>query len=563
VKGRSSPYCSDVAKAIQAPILHVNGDDPEAVVRAAGFAVAYRQAFKKDAVVDVYCYRRYGHNEGDEPAFTQPKMYAAIAKHPTTRALYAGKLIAEGVITEAGVVELASAYEARLNAAFEAAKDYRTTKADWLEGSWSGLEAVEGFDARRGATGVAIDSLREVGRAITTVPEGFALNRKLERQLKRKREMFETGEGVDWATAEALAFGTLAVEGTRVRLSGEDCGRGTFSQRHAAWIDQENEERFVALDHVSEEQAHFEVIDSPLSEFGVLGFEYGYSISAPNALVLWEAQFGDFANGAQVILDQFLAAAEEKWLRMSGLVLLLPHGFEGQGPEHSSARLERFLQLCAEDNLQVVNCTTPASYFHVLRRQVHRVFRKPLVVMSPKSLLRHKRVISTLAEMGPETGFHRVLACDDLPSKPAAAKQLVLCSGKIYYELLEEREKRGESRVHFLRLEQLYPLPADALQKSFEQYRHCRLVWCQEEPRNMGAWDFLKDLLTEVARTAGADHPEFRYAGRESSASPATGLLADHQAEQARLIDEALSLDLETVGRIAQRIAIHSARKRK
>jgi 2-oxoglutarate dehydrogenase E1 component len=541
----------------------VNGDDPEAVVRAAGFAVAYRQAFKKDVVLDVYCYRRHGHNEGDEPAFTQPKMYAKIAKHPTTRAIYAQKLVAEGVISEEGVAALDAEYEARLEASFEAANNYRAEKLDWLEGAWSGLEPVTGFDARRGRTGVEIETLREVGRAITKPPGGFALNRKIVRQLKRKHELLEKGEGIDWATAEALAFGTLVLEGSSVRLSGEDCGRGTFSHRHAAWIDQENEDRYVALDHIRDDQARFEVIDSPLSEFGVLGFEYGYSLSAPNTLVLWEAQFGDFANGAQVIFDQFLASAEEKWLRMSGLVMLLPHGFEGQGPEHSSARLERYLQGCAEENLQVVSCTTPANYFHVLRRQMHRSFRKPLVVMSPKSLLRHKRVVSSLDDMGPESEFHRVLHCDELPCEQSDAQQLVLCTGKLYYELLEEREKRGASKVHFLRLEQLYPFPGDVLRQYFEQYRQCRLVWCQEEPRNMGAWDFVKELLIEVAREAGCEHPMVRYAGRESSASPATGLLRDHQAEQAELIDKALGLEVQPMGRIAHRMAIEAEQERR
>jgi 2-oxoglutarate dehydrogenase E1 component len=562
-KGRSSPYCSDVAKMIQAPVMHVNGDDPEAVVRAAGYAVAYRQAFKKDVVLDVYCYRRHGHNEGDEPAFTQPKMYAKIAKHPTTRAVYAQQLVAEGVISEEGVAALDAEYEARLEAGFEAAESYRTEKLDWLAGAWSGLEPLTGFDARRGRTGVEVETLREVGRAITTPPEGFALNRKIVRQLKRKHEFLEKGEGIDWATAEALAFGTLVLEGNAVRLSGEDCGRGTFSQRHAAWIDQENEDRYVALDHIRDDQARFEVIDSPLSEFGVLGFEYGYSLSAPNTLVLWEAQFGDFANGAQVIFDQFLTSGEEKWLRMAGLVMLLPHGFEGQGPEHSSARLERFLQGCAEENLQVVSCTTPANYFHVLRRQMHRSFRKPLVVMSPKSLLRHKRVVSSLDDIGPESEFHRVLHCDELPSEQSDAQQLVLCSGKVYYDLLEEREKRGASKVHFLRLEQLYPFPSDVLQGYFEQYRHCRLVWCQEEPRNMGAWDFVKELLLEVARESGCEHPMVRYAGRETSASPATGLLRNHQAEQAQLIDEALRLEVEPMGRIAHRKAIQAEQERR
>ncbi len=568
VSGRSSPYCSDVAKMIQAPILHVNGDDPEAVVRAAGFAMSYRQTFRSDVVLDIYCYRRFGHNEGDEPAFTQPRMYKQIANHPTARESYAAKLKDEGIVDDAKIQALVDLWEGRFERAFERSKDYRATKADWLEGSWAGLKTTRGFAARRGKTGVAIDTLREVGAAITRIPEGFTANSKIKRQLRRKQEAIDAGEGIDWSTAEALSFGSLALEGIAVRLSGEDCGRGTFSQRHAAWIDQKNESRYVALDNIREGQARFEVVDSPLSEFGVLGFEYGYSLNAPRTLVLWEAQFGDFANGAQVICDQFISASEEKWLRMSGLVMLLPHGFEGQGPEHSSARLERFLQLCAEDNMQVVNCTTPANYFHVLRRQMHRPFRKPLIVMSPKSLLRHKSVVSTLAEMGPESRFRRVHYCDELPCEPEDAAQVVLCSGKVYYDLLSERDKRiakGDSdakRVHFLRLEQLYPLPADALEKLLAPYRHCRLVWCQEEPRNMGAWDYVKELILELAAGIDCEHPMMRYAGRESSASPATGLMRDHLAEQARLVDEALMLGVAPMGRIAQRKAVQAGRKR-
>jgi 2-oxoglutarate dehydrogenase E1 component len=563
VEGRSSPYCSDVAKTVQAPILHVNGDDPEEVVRAAGFAVAWRQQFQTDVVVDIYCYRRFGHNESDEPAFTQPRMYAKINQQPSARALYAEKLIGEGVVSRDDADLLVASCEAPLEEAFRDASSWKSEKWEWLEGAWSEMEPPRPGDAKPSVTGVDLVTLHEVGRAITSVPAGFAINRKILRQLKRKVEAIESNAGIDWATAEALAFGTLALEGFPVRLSGEDCGRGTFSQRHAAWIDQEDETRYVPLDHVREGQARVHVLDSPLSEFGVLGFEYGYAITAPDSLVLWEAQFGDFANGAQVIIDQFLAAAEEKWLRMCGLVMLLPHGFEGQGPEHSSARLERFLQLCAEDNLQVVNCTTPASYFHVLRRQMHRAFRKPLIVMSPKSLLRHKLAVSTLDEMGPGTEFQPLLRCADPPSERADARQLVLCSGKVYYDLQDEREKRGANEVHFLRLEQLYPFPAEAVQAVFEEYRHCRLVWCQEEPRNMGAWDFVDDLLLEVALGAGCEHPEVRYAGRETSASPATGSMSDHQAEQARLVDEALRLDLESRGRLAHRITTAAEREKR
>ncbi len=553
VNSRSGPYCSDVAKIIQAPIFHVNGDDPESVVHVARIATEFRQTFLKDVVIDMFCYRRFGHNEGDEPAFTQPLMYKAIAKHPTARQIYADRLAAESTLGAGEAEELVSQREQQLERDFEASRGYKPNKADWLEGAWSGLDRVRGYDARRGKTGVPLKTLKKVGAALTTVPEGFNLNRKIVRQLEAKRQMIETGEGIDWATAEALAFGTLLMEGHPVRLSGQDCNRGTFSQRHAALIDQESEERFVPLNHIGDKQAQIEVIDSPLSELAVLGFEYGFSLAEPRALVLWEAQFGDFSNGAQIIIDQFISSGESKWLRMSGLVMLLPHGYEGQGPEHSSARPERLLQLCAEDNMQVVNCTTPANFFHVLRRQMHRDFRKPLVVMTPKSLLRHKRCVSSLDHFGADSSFHRVMYCDALPGDPKDAKQLVLCSGKVYYDLLEERERRGITDIHFLRLEQLYPFPADALAAELEAYRHCDLVWCQEEPRNMGAWSFANVFIEEVAEEVGCKNPRPRYAGRASAASPATGSNQRHRAEQAELIDDALTLGKAALKRIAAR----------
>ena len=553
VNSRSGPYCSDVAKIIQAPIIHVNGDDPESVVHAARIATEFRQTFLKDVVIDMFCYRRFGHNEGDEPAFTQPLMYKAIAKHPSTRKIYADRLTAEGTLGEAEADDLVTQREQQLERDFEASRGYKPNKADWLEGAWSGIDRVRGYDARRGKTGAPLETLEEVGAALTTVPETFKLNRKIARQLEAKRQMIETGRGLDWATAEALAFGTLLVEGHPVRLSGQDCNRGTFSQRHAALIDQETEERYVPLNHVREKQAQVEVIDSPLSELAVLGFEYGFSLAEPRALVLWEAQFGDFSNGAQIIVDQFISSGESKWLRMCGLVMLLPHGHEGQGPEHSSARPERYLQLCAEDNLQVVNCTTPANYFHVLRRQMHREFRKPLIIMTPKSLLRHKRCVSALDQFGAGSTFHRVMYCDELPSDPKQAKQIVLCTGKVYYDLLEEREKRGIADVHFLRLEQLYPFPADALAAELEAYKHCDLVWCQEEPRNMGAWAFANTFIEEVAEEVGCRNPRPRYAGRRSAASPATGSNQRHRAEQAELIEDALTLGKVALKRIAAR----------
>ena len=559
VNSRSGPYCSDTAKIIQAPIFHVNGDDPEAVVHVARIATEFRMTFNKDVVIDMFCYRRFGHNEGDEPAFTQPLMYKAIAKHPTTRAIYADKLVAENTLTAAEAQGMVQQWERRLEGDFEAANNYKVNKADWLEGSWSGLEPVKGFDARRGFTEVPLETLKEVGSALTQVPDGFNLNRKIARQLDQKKKMIETGEGIDWATAEALAFGTLLLEGNPVRLSGQDCNRGTFSHRHACFIDQENEDRYWPLNHIKENQRTIEVLDSPLSELAVLGFEYGYSLAEPNALVLWEAQFGDFVNGAQIIIDQFISSGESKWLRMSGLVMLLPHGFEGQGPEHSSARMERFLQLCGEDNMQVVNCTTPANYFHVLRRQLHRDFRKPLIVMSPKSLLRHKRCVSKIADMGPDTSFHRVMYCDEIPSPKEEAKQVVLCTGKVYYDLLEEREKRGANEVHFLRLEQIYPFPADALAQELEPYKHCDLVWCQEEPRNMGAWSFASTFIEEVAEYVGVENPRPRYAGRKSAGSPATGSNKRHHKEQAALIDDALTLGKKAMSRIETRKADEAA----
>ena len=551
VNSRSGPYCSDTAKVIQAPIFHVNGDDPEAVVHIARIATEFRQTFKKDVVIDMFCYRRFGHNEGDEPAFTQPLMYQKIRQHPTARKIYADRLVGEGLLTAEQADGMVAEWNQRLENEFQAANSYKPNKADWLEGTWSGLDKARGYDARRGDTDVPTKVLQQVGKALTTVPDDLNVNPKIVRLLDAKRQMFETGEGIDWATAEALAFGTLLVEGNPVRLSGQDCNRGTFSQRHAKLVDQKDETSYMPLNHIDEGQATIEIVDSPLSELAVLGFEYGFSLAEPRSLTIWEAQFGDFSNGAQIIIDQFIAPGEYKWLRMSGLVMLLPHGYEGQGPEHSSARLERYLQLCGEDNIQVVNCTTPANYFHVLRRQLRRDFRKPLIVFTPKSLLRHKRCVSSLADFGPDSSFHRVMYCDALPSDPKDAKQVVMCSGKIYYELLEEREKRGAKEVHLLRLEQLYPFPADALAAELKPYKHCDLVWCQEEPRNMGAWAFVNSFIEEVAESVGVKAPRPRYAGRPSAASPATGLASRHKKEQEALIDDAFALGKKRTHRIA------------
>ncbi len=538
---RSSPYPSDSAKMVQSPIFHANGDDPEAVVHVTKLATEFRQMFKKDVVVDMFCYRRHGHNEADEPSFTQPLMYRQIAKQRPTREIYAEKLVAEGVMTAGDVEAMQAEVNAVLNTEFDAAKSYKPNKADWLEGRWSGFEVASG-GKRAGDTAVSLDKLREVGRKLVDVPKDFNLHRTLRRLMDQKGKAIETGEGIDWSTGEALAFGTLLAEGTPVRLSGQDSGRGTFSQRHAVLVDQQTEARYLPLEHVSDKQASIEVIDSLLSEAAVLGFEYGYTMAEPNALVLWEAQFGDFANGAQVIIDQFIASAESKWQRMSGLVLLLPHGYEGAGPEHSSARLERFLQLCAEDNMQVCNLTTPANYFHALRRQIHRKFRKPLVIMTPKSLLRHKLAVSKLSEMGPGSTFHRVLWDDAPPKDPKKVKRVILCSGKVYYDLFEERAQRGLTDAVILRIEQLYPFPTDALVQELKPYAHVdRVIWCQEEPKNMGAWFSVEPEIERTLDEAGfkkAKRPV--YAGRAAAASPATGLHAKHVKQQKQLVDEAL-----------------------
>jgi 2-oxoglutarate dehydrogenase E1 component len=537
---RSSPYPSDVAKGVQAPIFHVNGDDPEAVVEVARIATEYRQQFKKDVVIDLFCYRRHGHNETDEPAFTQPAMYRAIARHPTTRQLYAERLINAGVVEEAEVGAMATSFITDLEGQFEAAKGYRPNKADWFEGAWAGLEEAP-HDDRRGDTGVAIETLREVGRGLVTVPGGFRLNPKIARQLEAKRTAIESGEGIDWATAEALAIASLCAEGTHVRMSGQDSGRGTFSHRHAILVDQETEGRYVPINHVRAGQAPFDIIDSPLSEAGVVGFEYGYSLADPRTLVVWEAQFGDFANGAQVIIDQFLSAGEAKWLRMSGLVMLLPHGYEGQGPEHSSARIERYLQLCAEDNIQVCNLTSAANYFHALRRQVRRNFRKPLVVFTPKSLLRAKEVTSRLDEMGPGSSFHRVIEHNEGPTTEDRVRRVVLCSGKVYFDLLKARGAKGADRAALVRVEQLYPFPSKPLAKILRRYRNAEVVWCQEEPRNMGAWDFVDARLEEVLAGVDIAAQRPRFVGRVEAASPATGLYKRHLEEQARLVADALA----------------------
>jgi 2-oxoglutarate dehydrogenase E1 component len=547
---RSSPYPSDVAKMIDAPIFHVNGDDPEAVVFAAKIAIEFRQKFHKPVVIDMFCYRRHGHNEGDEPMFTQPVMYKRIAAHPPTLEIYAKRLIAEGVMTEGEVDKAKADWRARLDAEFEAGTGYKPNKADWLDGKWAGFKhADQEEDARRGVTGVDVAVLKEIGRKITKVPDGFRVHRTIARFLENRAKAIDGGAGLDWATGEALAFCTLLQEGHHVRLSGQDSERGTFSQRHSVLIDQEDESRYTPFNHLGGDQGHYEVINSLLSEEAVLGFEYGYSLAEPNALAMWEAQFGDFANGAQVLFDQFISSGERKWLRMSGLVCLLPHGYEGQGPEHSSARLERFLQLCAEDNMQVVYPTTPANYFHVLRRQLHREIRKPLILMTPKSLLRHKRAVSRLDELGKDATFHRILYDDTqmLPNEKIKLvgddkiKRVVLCSGKVYYDLYEEREKRGVDDVYIMRVEQLYPVPLKALVLELGRFKNAEVVWCQEEPRNMGAWHFIEPYLEWILNQIHAPNRRPRYAGRAAAAATATGLMSKHLAQLKAFLDEALN----------------------
>ncbi len=546
---RSSPYPTDIALMVEAPIFHVNGDDPEAVVHAARVATEFRQKFHKDVVLDIICYRRFGHNEGDEPMFTNPVMYKKIKKQKTTLTLYTERLIKDGLIPEGEIEDMKAAFQAHLNTEFETGKTFKPNKADWLDGKWSHLDRNQ-EDYQRGATAIDEKTFTDVGKALTTAPADFPLHKTITRLMDAKAQMFESGEGFDWATAEALAFGSLQTEGYPVRLSGQDCTRGTFSHRHSGLINQDTEDRYYPLNHIREGQAHYEVIDSMLSEYAVLGFEYGYSLAEPNALTLWEAQFGDFANGAQIMFDQFISSGESKWLRMSGLVCLLPHGYEGQGPEHSSARLERFLTMCGGDNWIVANCTTPANYFHILRRQLHRSYRKPLIMMTPKSLLRHKMAVSKAEEFTTGSSFHRVLwddaqhgNSDTKLAADAKIKRVVMCSGKVYYDLLEERDARGITDVYLMRYEQFYPFPAQSAVKELERFKNAQMVWCQEEPKNQGAWSFMEPNLEWVLTRINAKNTRPIYAGRTAAASPATGLASRHKAEQAALVNDALTVE--------------------
>ncbi|WP_353204677.1 2-oxoglutarate dehydrogenase E1 component [Sphingomonas sp.] len=537
---RSSPYPSDVAKGVQAPIFHVNGDDPEAVTFATKMAIEYRQKFHRDVVIDMWCYRRFGHNEGDEPSFTQPLMYDRIRQHPPVSEIYGKKLTEQGVVDRAWIDENIKQFTTLLEGEFEAGAAYKPNKADWFAGRWSGLHApADSETERRGViTGIEPKLFDSLGRTLTTIPAGLTVHKTLNRVLDAKREMFKSGSNFDWATGEALAFGSLLSEGYGVRLSGQDSGRGTFSQRHAVWVDQTDEHKYLPLAQI--EHGTVEVLDSPLSEYGVLGFEYGYALADPKTLVLWEAQFGDFMNGAQIMIDQFIASGEAKWLRANGLVMLLPHGYEGQGPEHSSARPERFLQLCAQDNMQVANCTTPANYYHLLRRQMHRPFRKPLIVFTPKSLLRHKLAVSKAADFQGESHFMRILSD---PSAPADAdvRRLVLCTGKVAYDLIEARDAAGDTNTAIVRLEQLYPFPGEPLVARLQRMTNLEtVVWAQEEPKNNGAWSFVDPFIEDALATVGGSVSRAKYAGRAASASPATGLMKRHQMEQAALVAEAL-----------------------
>jgi 2-oxoglutarate dehydrogenase E1 component len=544
---RSSPYPSDVAMMVEAPIFHANGDDPEACVYAAKVATEFRQLFGKDVVVDMFCYRRFGHNEGDDPTMTQPLMYAKIKDHPSTRDIYVKRLVAEGVVTEDEVKAWIAEFDAFLDAEFEGGKTYKADKADWLDGKWAGL-ALSGEERR--LTGVPKQRLLDLGRKITTLPAEVTAHKTVDRVIQGRRDAIEAGKDIDWATAEHLAFATLLDQGNPVRLSGQDSVRGTFTQRHSGIVDQKTEDVYFPLRNLGPNQAHFEVLDSALSEEAVLGFEYGFSLTDPNTLTLWEAQFGDFVNGAQVVIDQFISSGERKWLRMSGLVMLLPHGYEGQGPEHSSARLERFLQLCAEDNLQVVNVTTPANYFHALRRQLLREFRKPLIVMSPKSLLRHKRAVSNLSDMAEGSGFHRVMidgaeaGCDvggvQLTTDDKIAR-VIMCSGKVYFDLVEQRAKSGRDDVYLLRLEQFYPWPLKSLSNELKRFVNAEIVWCQEEPKNMGGWTFVDAWLELTLQRLKIAAKRARYVGRPATASTAAGVMSRHLKELETFLTEAFA----------------------
>ena len=544
--GRSAPYCTEIAKMVQAPIFHVNGDDPEAVVHVCRIATEFRNKFKVDVVVDMFCYRRSGHNEADEPSFTQPLMYQAIKNHQTTVKIYEKRLLEEKILTNEESKKIKTNFKNFLDKESESAKSYKPNKADWLEGDWTGLSTAS-FDARKGLTSVKENDLLKIGKAIHQIPINFNAHKKIKKIYKDRLTSIHEGKNIDWSTAESLAFATLLNDGYGVRLSGQDTGRGTFSQRHSVLYDQINEKRFVPLRHFTKKQGYFEIIDSFLSEYGVLGFEYGYSQSDPKTLVIWEAQFGDFANGAQTIIDQFITTGERKWLRMSGLTLLLPHGHEGQGPEHTSSRLERFLQMCAEDNIQVANCTSPANYFHILRRQLHRNFRKPLVILTPKSTLRHKKNVSSIDYFINGSTFHRVLRNKITKEKEKKINRIIICSGKLYFELQDHIEELQKENVFILRLEQIYPFPYDVFSKELKRFTDCEIIWCQEEPKNMGAYGFVKRRIESVMKNINVKQEKLLYVGRRAAASPATGVFDRHLANQKNILRLAVEAEKQEI----------------
>ncbi len=533
--GRSAPYCTEIAKMVQAPIFHVNGDDPEAVVHVCRLATEFRNKFKVDVVVDMFCYRRSGHNEADEPSFTQPLMYKAIKKQITTRKKYEKKLIENNTLSEEESKDIVDSFKNFLDKEFESTKNYKPNKVDWLEGTWTGLSTAT-FDARRGKTSVKEKTLINIAKKIHEIPADFNAHRRIKKIYGDRLTSVINGKGIDWATSESLALATLLDEGYGVRISGQDVGRGTFSHRHGVLYDQENENRFVPLRHFQNKQGYFEIIDSFLSEFGVLGFEYGYSQVDPKTLVIWEAQFGDFANGAQIMIDQFISSGERKWLRMSGLTILLPHGHEGQGPEHTSGRLERFLQMCAEDNMQIVNCTSPANYFHVLRRQLHRNFRKPLIIFTPKSTLRHKSNVSNVEDYINGSTFHRILTDKLSVKEKNKNKRLIICSGKIYFELADHIAKNKIKNLSIIRLEQIYPFPYENFRDELKHYTDAEIIWAQEEPKNMGAWGFVKGRLESVMQEAKVKQAKIYYVGRSPAASPAAGSLERHLSNQETIL---------------------------
>jgi len=532
---RSSYYCTDVAKMIEAPIFHVNGDDPVAVAFITRLAFEFRQQFRSDVVIDMVCYRRHGHNEGDEPAFTAPNLYARIHDHPSVVTLFKNQLLSRHVVTQAELEKIEAQIEKNLQVALDEVRQAEK-ESNLNKFTESLAEFQPPYCLENPKTAVTRECLEKIVKAITHVPEGFNVLPKIKRMLlDRRAHAFVNGGPFDWSYAETLAFGSLLLDGIPVRLSGQDSRRGTFSQRHSVLFDEKTNDRYIPLLHLAPDQARFCVYNSQLSEAAVLGFDYGYSLGFPEMLCIWEAQFGDFANGAQVIIDQFIASAESKWQRPSGLVLLLPHGYEGQGPEHSSGRMERFLQLCAEDNMQVCNLTTPAQYFHVLRRQMKRPFRKPLIIFTPKSLLRAEKAVSTLADFT-DLAFQNILP-DPGPTDADSVERVIFCTGKVYYDLLAHRDSTNSTaKAAIIRIEQIYPLDESSLAEFVRTFKNAkRFVWCQEEPKNMGAWGFLKDPLREL-------FGEIAYAGRAASASTAVGALAIHKIEQKELIEAAFTI---------------------